>query len=756
LNNPNNNSHQYISEPFLAKFLRWAIYLSAFMPLIIFSQFLSPFHFGKVIVFRLAVEIMAVLYIVLVIRERGYLPPRTKLFWAVTTFTAVYGLTTFTSVSFFQSFWGTLERMGGWYSLLHFWAFFAILTSVMTKKEHWYTLLRLTLIASLTSAFYGFLQKTSWSWIIGSGGRSKIFGTLGNPALFAGYMIVSAFLALTLSQITDLKSWRKFFYLTFGLDSLAVLLAGVRGSVLALVVGLILFGYMYSGELGYSKLKKYVLAFFILVVVIAGTLYAFRNTDFIKSNSYLTRYSDISINSLTVRTRFWAWTAGFQGFTDSVRAFTVGYGPENFNIPFSKHFNPKFFAGPGAETLFDRAHNQFLEVLFTMGILGFAAYIAIFYYAFKNLIKLKKNRSDQKNNLNIFGIGLIATLVAYSIHNSFIFDTSANYLVFFFILGLMNFLSIEKNKTAIRKPNHSGLAYAIGIILAVPAFILMYYTNIMPVKANYAATRAIILNWNKKNDDAFVKFKEALDYEVLGKYEIRHRFAQFVLDQSASGKISDKTKDEMFLAIDYLKKNTIEFPRDYLPYLYLSRIYITLGKSDPTSPYNDLALDNSGKALEISPTFVRTYYEVAQAYLNKKDDKKAIETFKKAIDLNQNVSLTWWYLGITQLDSGDTAGAIQSVKTAIEKGYDVSNESDLLRLLSLFVKAKDIDSTISIYEKLIIANPDNAQYHASLAAAYAQVKKIDQAVEQARTAAGLDATFAPEAKRFVESLGRVW
>ena len=39
-------------ESNLVKFLRFGIYLTAFVPLIIFKDFISPFHFGKVVVFR--------------------------------------------------------------------------------------------------------------------------------------------------------------------------------------------------------------------------------------------------------------------------------------------------------------------------------------------------------------------------------------------------------------------------------------------------------------------------------------------------------------------------------------------------------------------------------------------------------------------------------------------------------------------------------------------------------------------------------
>ena len=69
--------------------------------------------------------------------------------------------------------------------------------------------------------------------MIGSGGRNKIFGTIGNPALFAGYMIINAFLGLMMYFKPGNSAGEKYFYgAAFLIDAFAVLLTGVRGSVL--------------------------------------------------------------------------------------------------------------------------------------------------------------------------------------------------------------------------------------------------------------------------------------------------------------------------------------------------------------------------------------------------------------------------------------------------------------------------------------------------------------------------------------------
>ena len=183
----------------LEKIVRWGIYVVALIPLVIFKEFLSPFHFGKVVIFRTLIEIIAIFYLALILKDRSFLPKTNPLFWAVTIFTGVFLLTSLTGIYPYQSIMGTLERMGGWFTFVHFWVFFVMMLGVLKTEEHWWTLVKISVLASLFSSIYGFFQRGGQSdWIVGSGDRVRIFGTMGNTALFAGYEIVNLFFALLL------------------------------------------------------------------------------------------------------------------------------------------------------------------------------------------------------------------------------------------------------------------------------------------------------------------------------------------------------------------------------------------------------------------------------------------------------------------------------------------------------------------------------------------------------------------------------
>jgi len=756
------------TEKFLVKILKVSLYMVAFVPLIIFSQYNSPFHFGKAIIFRSIIEIMLVVYILLIWQNRSYLPRFNKITWGFLAFALAFTLATITSVHAYQSFWGTLERMGGLWTFWHYFIYFIILTSIFRERKDWIFLFKLMAGAGILSALYGFGQKTSSDFFVGGQGRVRIFGTVGNAALFAGYQLLITFLSLAMFVRKGISVREKqLFGSAIILCGIAIMMTAVRGSILALGIGILLYAALYAWTSNSKVAKRILLSListFFVFIVLAVLL---RGSGVIKTG-YLERITNFSPNNFTVKTRFWTWAAGIDGWNDSLKTIIVGWGPENFNIPFSKHFNPNFYTGPGSETMFDRAHNMFVEVLVTMGLIGLLAYLSIFWFSLRKLwAKLKTEIEDGP-----VIIGLISIFIAYIIHNCFIFDTSANFITFFSILGFVSLVGnteIEPVRNY-KKPNNIVFSF-VAIVLSISTLVLIYKTNVIPTYANYANTRGIIAGWGAQNtnpaspngkiqiqkyfNEAIGKFKESIAYDVPGKYEYRNRIAQFVLDTSPISGYIDNYDDTLKYAISEVQKNADLFPHDYLPELYLSRLYITLGKSDAKSPYNDQALAHSLRALEISPTFVRTYYEVGQAYLNKKDYPKAQEYFAKAVELNPNVGTSLWYLASVKYQLSDKESAADLTEKALKMGFSIS-ESDYLRIVQIFLDVKNNDRVAWAIGELTKISPNNAQYWASAAVAYSRIGQIDEAIESAKTAARIDPKFEAEARVFVQGLGRQW
>mgnify|MGYP001596015075 FL=1 len=736
----------------LATILRWAVYAAAFIPLVIFSQYISPFHFGKVVVFRSLVELMLPLYLLLIWQDRSYMPRMSPVSWGILSFALAFTLATITSVESFFSFWGTLERMGGLFTFWHYVVFYFIMTSVLKTPEHWRRFIDCVLVAGVLSAIYGFGQKTDIGFFVGSGGRERIFGTIGNAALFAGYEIVISFLALTCLVQERLPGRKRFLQVVSVLGILAVIMTVVRGSLMGLGIGLTVFAVLHWLKFRTKTGKRTLIVLgSAAIILLIFVLTPLQNSGLVKNSRFLSRLTDTSFNTFTVKTRFWTWQSGLEGWKENPKTVLVGWGPEDFNVPFSKHFNPNIYTGPGSETFFDRAHNMFVEVLVTMGVVGLAAYVSIFVAIGITLWRLWKSGDEYST----YAIGLASLFIAYIIHNSFIFDTSANFIAFFSVAGFVSFLYLRNQPLPLNtRRNAGGLSKVLALAGVMAAVILVYSVNVVPAKANYSTTRAILLGWANDFSGAIAKFKESVAYDVPGKYEYRHRLAQFLLEYTNNSKpVTPEVKEVILFTINEVKKNISESGQDYLPHLYASRLYVTLGKDDPNSPYNDLALEQAQAALNISPNFVRTQYEFAQVYLNRKDYARAVEYFKKAVELNPRVGVSYWYLGFTEKERGNYAESAKIVEKAFENGYAPS-KNDFGFLVELYSRLNDKPKIVRTYEWLVVAEPKNAQFFASLAAAYAQVGRIDDALNAARKAVVIDPAFIKEAQAFARSLGR--
>lgn len=750
----------------LARIARVLVYATAVVPLIIFAQYISPFHFGKAIIFRSIIELLVVVYGMLVIVDRSYAPRMHGLTVAMLTFTAAFGIATATSIVPWASFWGSLERMGGFFSFLHFTAFALIVPSVLRERAHWIFFLNLLVAGGVLSALYGFGQKLPVctpgssgicalsSWFIGGGGRERIFGTIGNAALFAGYQISVVFLALALWVRGQGSTWeRRLYQAMIGLGLLAVTMTVVRGSLLGVGLGALLFtaGMWWKFRETWSRNALIGVLGIAAILGLLISVPALKDSSIAQGSRFMRRLTDTSFDSYTAKTRFWAWDAGLRGWQESPKTMLLGWGPENFNIPFAQHFNPQFFRGYGSETFFDRAHNMFVEVLVTMGLLGLGSYVALFATLFWALYHISQRDDASWRMAWALGSGT----VAYMIHNAFIFDTTANWLLFFAIFSFVAWERFGQGATAPQRLIAARwVAPAIGVALSIIACIFIWTTAVIPARANRAITWGIVYGWNNDFPRAVSSFKEGIEKNTIGLYEYRHRFAQFLLDDvSRFAPLGVQFTDAMQYAIAEVEKNKIKNPHDYLPLLYLSRLYVTLGKDDPASAWNDKALENATAALKLSETFVRTYYEIGQAYLNKNDYETGVAWFKKAAKLNPEVAVSYWYVGAVELERNNKAVAMDYFEEAFDRGY-VGTEVDYNRVVPLYNEFNNYTRLVQIFEELVKIQPADAQYRVSLSAAYASAGRIDDALQAAREAVKINPELIDEARMFARSLGR--
>lgn len=734
------------------KVLRFGLLAVLFVPLIYWRDTFSPFEFTKGLVFRVAVEALFVVWLALALVDKKYRPQVNLIFWLVNAWFLSYLITSLLGVDWSRSFWGTLERMGGFVTQLHLWLYFVMLVAIFKTKEDWELFFKISVVASFLNSLYALGQKADLGGFILGSGVARVFGTIGNAALFAGYTLFNFFWALYFLLQSKLSpAWRKFMAVAVVLQLVTILMTAVRGSIIALLAGLVVVGlfYVFSGE--NRKTKKGALGAVALVVVISLSVWLARDTELVQNNSFLKRVTDISLQTKTIQTRFWTWQIAWEAFSERP---VFGWGPENFSVGFARHFNPLFFESFGSETFWDRAHNLFLDILASMGIFGFTVYAAMMVAALYVLWKIFKAKGEWKM-LSIF---VFVILLVYHIHTFFIFDNLPTYLMLFSLLGMLAWVYSQTRpaEEEIRNPNRkeedqkpkTWLIYC-GLFLV---FLLSFPLLFGPLSANHTGTRALVASWAKKHQETIADYHAALDSESFSSYEVRHRLASYAFDVAREQKQSkEEIQNTLAFAISEARKNIAEHPLDYLPYLYLGRLLNYQAIYEPKAALEaETALD---KAVELNPYYPRIYYEIGQVQIIRDEYQNALATYKKALELNPKVGVSYWYMAVTYSYLKDYKSAIDYVRLAQDHGYVFTIAAEAKQVAGFYAELKDYPNVIAWYKTTLELDGSNAQVWASLAAAYKEAGQYNQAKEAAQKAATLDpANYGAEARSFIESL----
>lgn len=351
-------------------------------------------------------------------KEDGFIKSIIKipLFIPVLALSIVFGIATILSVSPAISFWGSYQRMQGFYTTLSYVViFFAIVVNLRTRAQV-DRLINVIIITSLPIALYGILQRYGLDPVPWEGNVTvRIASTMGNSIFVAAYIIMA--FPLTLGRIIEhfreiLEESRPLFVQMISaslyvfiaiLQVVTLYLSQSRGPVLGwlassvFLIAMLLILYRKKWLInGFLILIILVGAFFILFNIESGPLEKLRTSPAI---GRFGRLLDPESNSALVRRYIWEGTAKLvaphepltfpDGSVDTLNAIRalVGYGPESMFVVFNPFYVPELGRVEKRNASPDRSHNETWDALVTGGGLGLIVYLglfgSIFYYGFK-------------------------------------------------------------------------------------------------------------------------------------------------------------------------------------------------------------------------------------------------------------------------------------------------------------------------------------------------------------------------------------
>lgn len=701
--------------------------------LIVAESLFFPFITGKNFFFRILVEIIFGLWLILVIYDKKYRPQKSWILYFLSAFLLVLILSTIFGANPYRSFWSNYERMEGLITFLHLFAYFLILVSVLNKEKLWKIFFHISLGISIIVSLYGLFQMAGKLEIHQGGVR--LDATLGNASYLAIYMVFHIFIALW--YFFKEKNWYKWFYVPIIiLETIILYNTATRGTILGFIGGLFITFFIIGIFSESKKAKISAAGVLALILVLTGSFWMFKSSDFIKQSPVLSRFSGISLEETTTQPRFVIWKMSWEGFKERP---ILGWGPENYNLVFNKYYEPILYK---QEPWFDRAHNVFFDRLTTNGILGLLAYLGFFGTSLYYLLLKRK-----KYGFSNYDSGILAGLfAAYFFHNIFVFDNLISLILFFSFLAYMHYRVGLENESpsgdSFSRPEQDGYKKpAFSAIAAIAVIFIIYFINVPGLLAANNILAAFKESGSGNSQGVFGRFEKAFSYNSFGSPEAREHFTNFAVQAISQQNLGDDFKTKVFNAASVeMKKQIEQSPEDIRYMIFLGALY-NKGKQ------YDKAIEILQKAVELSPKKQQLYFELGSSYLNIQEYKKAVEVLKTAFELEPTFDDARKIYATALIFDGQEEAASELLRE--KYGTDIIADERLLRAYS---ERKNFFMVAAIWEKLIKNNPDNAQYRVSLAASYLQIGEKQKAIEQLQKAIEIEPKFKQQGEYYINEI----
>lgn len=250
--------------------------------------------------------------------------------------------------------------------------------------------------------------------------------------------------------------------------------------------------------------------------LVYGTASAIANnkdSNFVKNNVFLNRLATINIinpikgfelvqnesltyedlnkyfGDITIVSRFLNAKIAVEAWHDRP---LLGYGQENYKNVFENHFDPRMYS---QEAWFDRTHNVFFDWLVAGGIIGLILYLALYLTPFY-IMWMGRGRDSFKL---VEKSALSGLLVAYFIHNIFVFDNLISYILFFMILayvaGRVNDENDNETSTQSKNKKHYEISYTLKTVLpitiAIALIVVIYFVNWRAFAVNLGISKGL-------------------------------------------------------------------------------------------------------------------------------------------------------------------------------------------------------------------------------------------------------------------------
>ena len=593
--------------------------LTALVPLTFTTLNSELFEFPKFILLLSGTLILTVSWAIHLCQTHDYKMKLNFISYSVLAILFTQILATIFSINPYTSFWGYYSRFHGGlltticYTIIYFSAL-KWLNKKSTQK-----LIKISVgtafFISLYAIFEHFgIDKNLWIQDV----QNRVFSTLGQPNWLAAYLIPNLFLTLYLTQIN--KKNPLILYTLYFILYTALLFTKSRSGFLAFSSSYLIYWLLLARQYNFAKIKQQLFlisSFLFLVSFIFGTPISPSLSSYFTTATPVTVVSQGTVlenggtESGDIRKIVW------EGSLRLIAKYPLlGTGPETFSYtyywerPLSHNLTSEW------DFLYNKAHNEYLNVAAGAGLLGLLAYLAfhlaILVTSFTRIPKSKGVGDFELDRLRTIYPVLGATIVAFTITNFFGFSVIPVYLMIIFISIL---------PTAIQNNSLSTIYHLPSTIYLLIPIVLLYPTRLFLADYYYARGKAInsldLLN-------KAIAIRPGLD---LYHSQLGETYA---------------TLGQIDLAVKEAETTRALNPYHLNFFKSRAKIYLTLATLKPE--FNEQGALELEAARVLAPTDPKLAYNLGLVYTRLNRPAESEQQFRDAITLKPNYSEPYYAL----------------------------------------------------------------------------------------------------------------
>ncbi len=716
------------AEKFLRGTVLTAVFALPFIALYVANSMFFPYITGKNFAFRIFVEVAASAWLALAFLNSAYRPKRSGLLWGFAALLAIMAAADIFGAYPLKSFWSNYERMDGWVTLAHLFAYFVVAVSVLNTEKlwryWWYTSLAVSGIVGITGLFQ----------LLGAGeGPIRLDARLGNATYLGVYMLFHIAIAALLFARTWVKDVRNrataawIYGPLIALNSVILFFTATRGAMLGLLGGAVLAGLILVFLNPRSRTARWTIAGLVALMVFGGIFWMARETAFVRGILPLYRIATL-LEDTTTYSRFMNWGMAWQGVQERP---ILGWGHENYAAVFDKYYNPNMW---GQEPWFDRTHNIVLDWLIAGGVLGFAAYLSLYFFA---LLALWRSGAFEPYERAIL-TGLFA---GYFFYLLFTFDNILSYILFVSTLAYIAARATEGGRTlgetiAIGK----GTAPVAAAAAAVLACGLVWFVNAEAIQQNRLLIQAIQPQTGGATQNLAL-FTGATAIQSVGSQETREQFSQGAMSVVADPKQPVELKQQFVQgAVAELEKQAADAPQNARAPFFLGGLLDRVGMFTEAKKWLDEARTRSPRKQSI-------LFELGLNAQARGATEESLSFFKEAYEGAPEYQEARQQYVAALIRAGKDAEAEPILQSLVAE--DAATQQ---RIASALAERKRYTKIEEIWRAHIEQQPQDAQARFLLAVALYESGNLNAAIRELETAKEVIPSAAAQADQYIAQM----